>query len=252
LGAMSSEKFLAEAQTSLDGKGLITYLKKYQAGQRDTAFLFDYINAVSAAYMKKEITDASVELLKIIGNEGLKDPKVWKVYADNISDYESPYFAYLLANKDALAAIHGDKAVDRKISFVWGSGYEKFLTQTNKVYSFDQKGFAKYISMLKSKSVNNWKDIEFNGLSTAALMTENWADYYKLINTKILADKENKLSLMQLYNWIIRVDQKCKDQTIRTKTLKWVDKAIELAQNDNMWKSVIPQLEKMKTTLQGA
>lgn len=252
LGSMSSDKFLAEAQTSLDGKGLITYLKKYQAGQRDTAFLFDYIDAVSAAYMKKEITDASVELLNIAGNEGLKDPKVWKIYADNISDYESPYFTYLLANKDALAAIHGDKAVDRKIAMVWGNGYQKFLTQNNKVYSFDQKGFAKYISMLKGKNVNNWKDIEFNGLSTAALMTENWTEYYKLINSKILADKENKLSLMELYNWILRVDQKCKDQSIRTKTAKWVDKAIALAQNDNMWKSVIPQLEKMKTTLQGA
>ena len=251
LGAMSSDKFIAEAQTALDGKGLITYLKKYEAGQRDTAFLFDYISAVSAAYMKKEIADATIELLNIVGNEGLKDPKIWKIYSDNVSDYESPYFTYVLANKDALVAIHGEKAVDRKISMVWGNGYSKYLTENNKVYTFDQKGFSKYIAMLKNKQVANWKDIEFNGLSTAALMTENWNEYYKLINNRIIADKDNKVSMMELYNWTLRIDQKCKDQAIRSKASKWVDKAIVIAEKDTMWKSVIPQLEKMKVSLQG-
>lgn len=252
LGSMSSDKFMSEAQTALDGKGLITYLKKYQAGQRDTAFMFEYIEAVSAAYMKKEVAEASAELLNMLGNEGLKDPKVWKIYSENISDYESPFFKYVLENKDALNAVHGDKAVDRKISMVWGSGYSKYLTENNKVYSFDQKGFAKYISMLKAKNVQNWKDIEFNGLSTAALMTENWNEYYKLVNNRIVNNNQAKISFIELYNWILRVDQKCKDQVIRAKSAKWVDRAIEMAQKEEMWKATLPQLEKMKVSLQGA
>ena len=63
VGGGKAEEFIKRVENSLSEKGLSALQKRYNAGERGTEFLNDYIEALSEAYLSNECTKVAEEML---------------------------------------------------------------------------------------------------------------------------------------------------------------------------------------------
>ena len=247
VGAVKSPKFIQEAQTAIKGEGLNSYVKKYEAGANDTAFLKKYISVLGESYENDKAAAVAKEYFAKAGYESLTKADSWAIFKEYVVDPFSPAFTYFFENQAAFVQKLGEKEVSQKISRVFGMHANSFVKKEGKTFVFDQKGFDSYIAYLKSKKVANAEEIRFNALLNAKFATEDWKGACQMIDGGI--KKKADYSLMALYNWAMRVDQKCKDAACRKSAAAWVEVALKKAADNGGEKMWMDALNKLKTTL---
>ena len=86
---------------------------QYTKGNRERAFLIDYINYHYSVYARKNVQTAFDELIK--GGAKLTDPDVWEVYVNTINGM-NPYLKQVSDNYADFCQRFGKKNVDAKLA----------------------------------------------------------------------------------------------------------------------------------------
>ncbi len=87
--------------------------EQYTKGNRERAFLIDYINYHYSVYARNNVQAAFDELIK--GGAKLTDPDVWEVYVNTINGM-NPYLKQVSDNYADFCQRFGKKAVDAKLA----------------------------------------------------------------------------------------------------------------------------------------
>ena len=93
--------------------------EQYTKGNRERAFLIDYINYHYSVYARNNVQAAFDELIK--GGAKLTDPNVWEVYVNTINGM-NPYLKQVSDNYADFCQRFGKKAVDAKLAKSLHSG----------------------------------------------------------------------------------------------------------------------------------
>ena len=100
VGKRSPDELIYEAKQGLNGRGLASLEKRYEAGERDYAFIRDYVLALSLASKKEE-------LVKVIDNyfnenasfdDLLEDGEKWAFFCNYLYDIHSDLVQYVIEN----------------------------------------------------------------------------------------------------------------------------------------------------------
>lgn len=177
------EQFIQTGKCALNPKTRSPYLiEEYKKGNREHAFLIDYINYQHTIYARQNVQTAFEEL--IAGGAKLTDPDVWEVFVNTISGF-TPYLKQVSDNYADFCQRFGKKAVDAKLTKETTYGD---LTEIKALCDFEGKAF-------------NCRLIEINGLIQAK-------DYNRAateIDAMIADTTVNQQELIQRLKFIARI-----------------------------------------------
>lgn len=223
VGGMKSPEFIAKAQEALDGKGVSYYINKYKSGNRDAAFIQQYIKVLESAYMKQEAGVVVEEYFKTVDKSTIFTKANWELFYNNISDVDSDMYKYVNANKEKFYPVVNKNMVDGKLMGCWRqSANDKFLVKSADGYKFDEKGLKEFAKRMKAAGVKNVEDVVFNVTHFAAFRLGDWKRFVSMAEKN--AEKANGLVM---YNWGMKVSQGCQDKNLRLRTAKILEEAMK-------------------------
>ena len=102
-GFQEADALIAGVKAGLEGKSLFAMRDRYKAGERDLAFLKDFVSVLNGAFLTDEIEEVVTDYMKTLPLEKLQDKEVWDLVGTFIKDPYSSQFEYVIFNIDRLA-----------------------------------------------------------------------------------------------------------------------------------------------------
>lgn len=135
----SAEQFLATGKGALKAELRSGYLTdEFAKGRDDREFLIHYIDYNASIYERENVLKA-FDLLIEKGAK-LSDPDVWRIFSQNITGSDNPYFQQLVQNYTSFVKVLGKDVVDSKLYLETRNSK---LEDLNKMPEFDGKNLNK-------------------------------------------------------------------------------------------------------------
>ena len=244
VGAEDALELLKKVKLGVESGGLSGLKKRYEAGDRDLAFISGYINALSAANREQEAGQVAADFLQGREQKMLEDEDYFLVFYYYVHDVNSSAFKYVVNHQKEIA----DKfprqgaSLDRRLLEDWIAGSYAYLKVDESNHcTFDEQGLDAYVAKMKQMNVAEADMIgESLRLSRDGIMKQ-WDSFVKrgdkiLASHTILGDEGH---LLQWVNWL---NKECADMSLREKAAQWCDKACEelIKKNEEIKKNLPP------------
>lgn len=224
VGGGKAEEFIERVKNSLSEKGLLALQKRYNAGERGTEFLNDYIKALSEAYLSDECAKVAAEMLAGKESELLQNKMLFDTFVEHIDSPETASFQYVLSHKNDFIQKYGEQKVNMKLNRVWFSYPNSFIKKDANGATFDDVKMKEYIAMMEKNNVEDAKEIAAFTYIQAADAMKNWKQYVDLCTD---FQKNFKASDMYIYNWARRVEMNSEDANLRNTAASWIEKRVK-------------------------
>jgi thioredoxin-related protein len=258
LGSMEPAAFISLGNTALNPEKQNEALKKkYTAGNRDPAFIREYLKMLFNAGQKtKEIADWYFAMQN---NQDLLTLENFEMIDMLLDDIDSPLFQYFFINRAKFSAIAGRDRVETKITALYNSLFDKCHkkeTQPDSTYTltFDAHELdrAKEIIMKsgyeKSDELLAFADVLYYG---------DKGDYKKYTATidGYLKFKKNDWMYLNIYAWMIYMNENIKDDSLLALALGWSKQSLAINsnyQNNDTYAGLLYKLKKKKEAIKAA
>lgn len=222
IGGTSDPKvFLGKVKKELQEKSLYTLKKRYEAGERSEELIFQYLKALEAAYLSK---DAQMIVLDYFKDKNdyvkLNEKKYFILFEAFVTDVDSDIFKYVHKNRVEFANKYTKRTLDNKLYQVWLNQAVKFVKKgENGQYTFDEKGFDKFITRMKKEKVDYLPVIVANAKISNASKLEKWQEYVELVEERIKNPNGVEISLDVMVTLGRGVVNKCTDAQLRRRCI---------------------------------
>lgn len=180
----TDQEFIYTGKSALDPTKRSTYLlSEYEKGNRDTAFLVDYIRYTHSIFAHRNARKAFDEL--IAKGETLTNPTVWNVFCETINGI-TPYLKEVSTNYDKYCDLYGKKNVDAK--FCKETQYGD-LAMIEKLCDFEGKEF----------------NCEMIRLSNLVYRQKNYDEAIKKIDALLADSSTDKQKLIDRLKYLVRI-----------------------------------------------
>lgn len=214
----SADELIAEARRVVDGKGLSAMQERYEKGERASDFVEEYIEVLGRAGRTETAGEVAAAYLNGLGSDCLRQRRYWDIYAAYVVDAASDLFGYVKAHREELGELYGQHAVDGKIREIWRAGAGTFVKTTEQGAEFDEAGFKEYVKSMKREKVEEWRGIAREARMEIAEKTGDWRTYTDLAEERW---NEESVPAGELYGWGVKINENCRDKSIRFKAARW-------------------------------
>ena len=244
LGADKASALLEKVKLGVESGGISGLRKRYEAGERDSAFVCGYINVLSAANREEEAGKVAADFLQGKEQKILEYEGYFSIFYRYIHDINSSAFLYVVNHKKEIADRFPQQAssLNRRILEDWISGSYTYLkVDESKHCTFDEQGLNAYVTRMKQMNVAEADMIGENlRLNRDGIMNQ-WDSFVKrgdklLASHTILGDEE------QLLQWVKWMNKACADMSLREKAAQWCEKACAdlIKKNEEIKKNLPP------------
>ena len=218
-------EFVEAVKNAVGESSLSAMNERYDNGERSSEFMSKYLTVLSAAYESDKAKVVAEEMLEGKGQELLDNPALFKVFIQYCSDPLSAPFQYVLDHKDEFVAKYSDAKLDRTLASKW-MAYPHTLIKRNSdgTTTFDEVAMKAFVEEMKNRKVEDREEIVLLSNINVAEATNDWSNYAKYCTKYIKRYGEND---MNIYNWSLRIQQKCKNSKVRKTAISWMQKRID-------------------------
>lgn len=112
VGAFGASEFLYYSQMALDKNKMASNLqKKYDAGERSGAFIYDYLVSLRLGYHKELEAQVADDYLSNLSDEDLLKKENWNIIKNFMKDPSTKGFQFLVSNQDKVTEVNGKEEV---------------------------------------------------------------------------------------------------------------------------------------------
>ncbi|WP_418603530.1 thioredoxin family protein [Hwangdonia sp.] len=116
VGAFGAKEFLEYSKHATNEDLMATNLqKRFDAGERDAAFMYNYLVSLRLGYHKELESKVSANYLNSLANEELLKVENWNIIKHFMSDPTLRGFQYLVTNKATLTKVVDENEVENKL-----------------------------------------------------------------------------------------------------------------------------------------
>lgn len=204
VGFKEADVLIKAAKAGLSGMTVDVMRQKYNDGERDVAFIRDYIEVLDFAFKKDEIKSVVTEFMNSIPIERLKERDVIELYMPFITDIKSKEVEYIVKNMTHFK--YKIEGLDRyelaeKLNYAMNREVSALVVITHKDgRTMDIKPNIERLNYLKSlQKYNNFK---YDGVYTSKfyiyslLVEERWQE---AADALVLCDKMGVIGGSTLY-----------------------------------------------------
>jgi len=172
VGAYEAQEFLGYSKNATNENLMaINLQKRFDAGERDGAFMYEYLVSLRLGYHKELEAQVSGDYLNSLANEDLLKEENWNIIKHFMKDPTSKGFQFLVNNQNKLIEVVGKEEVDSKLYKTinkqietWSYWYGKtpFETQKEKnlIAFLQQCKYDKAPILLGKLLANKYKRLE--------------------------------------------------------------------------------------------
>lgn len=222
VGYNNAQSLLKSTTSGLSGNNIKNMNARYDAGERSDEFIEEYIGILSEANEKERLSEVVAPFLENKYEQMLTNRTLFNLFMSYIeSPYSKPYI-FFLENKDKFIAQYGEMQVNMKERFTWNLYGRKYVVKGDDgTYTFDKEGFADYMKYMKKNKVKDAKKIEISTLMYYAECMQDWKKYISY-GDKLISKYD--ADMLEVYNWVLRINKLCADQKLRNHAAIWCDK----------------------------
>ncbi len=214
LGAAKAEEFIEKVKLHSIDKGSAEMDKRFADGERDEAFLYEYLSTLGAAYKRDQCSVVAEALLEGKEKTFTKDQKLVDVFMKHLSNPFCPAFVATAKNPKKLAAVVGKDRADMKVNSVWQNYQAQLVTEADGTATLDKEQFDKFLALMKECKVddNTYNSIRLNTLMKYNEKKPDWNAYVECIQEY---GKTMDIPDLMLAKWCTPVVKDCKDAAPR-------------------------------------
>jgi thioredoxin-related protein len=161
VGSAPLEKFIKTIDGLLnDEKGLPWYQQQFKDGNRDEAFLQEYMELLDSRYLRNEKKQVTTTLLEgktaeqIVANDDL-----FQIFQGGYYEPEDELFLNVYRLRSTILEKYGEKTV-QKLDLTWKAGARSYMDFAGREFkSFDETGFEAYKLKMKEYNVPDIEQI---------------------------------------------------------------------------------------------
>ena len=233
VGAGSPDWLIAGAKKANDPQSsLVGMMKRYENGEKGSAFLADYLSVLGAAYMQKEREEVAMEYLNALPSDQLATKENWALIRDNISDPLSTPLKYVMNNPNKFYVLASEKLVNQKTeSSIKMATRELSMWRPHAKSSFDEQRNLDMIQYLLSLD-SDLAPIALANLYTAAYIRSG--DFAGLLHKMKEVLSYNLFRKELEYNYFeenIEALSLCDDKVLVEQGIEWIDRMCGTASN---------------------
>ncbi len=222
LGGRNAAEFVTLGEDALNPeKQLGTFIKKYEAGNREPAFLAEYLVLLSGAYM--DGAAVAKEYFSTQKEEELSSEQNWNVIYATVDDIDSREFKYLEKNRTVFENLYGKTNVEQKMEGV----YAELLYQA--LYTGDEKAYAASKKKLLSRKNSTAKKAVLGVELRVAGRKKDWKAYTKIAEEYIRSYGGENYNLLNEVSWTMYKNITDKKQL--NKALGWAEQSVRINEN---------------------
>ncbi len=216
-GSREAGQFIERVKKASIDTGVAEMDKRFEAGERDEAFLYEYLNTLKAAYKRDQCNTVAEALLDGKAETFTEDPKLVEVFMGNLTNPFHPAFVTTAKNPEKLAAAV-DKvrkgAAQMKIMSVWRNYPRELMTEANGTATLDEANMNKWLDLMKECKVdkNIREDLRLNLLMKYYEKKPDWNAYVECIKEY---GKNMDIPDLMLSKWATPVVKDCKEEAPR-------------------------------------
>src|SRR3989344_560433 len=229
VGWMKSPEFIKLGKEASDPKTqLATFNEKYEEGNRDGEFIYEYLKKLDGASISYEYI--SKDYFKTQKDEDLNSRVNWNILFinKNNTDINSETFNYLIKNKIKFDEIYTSDYVDEKIFNAYSSNFNNILYKK----SFNDSIYQEWKNKIKEQNFSRVDGVLLEADLQYNEKIKNWEKYAN--SAILLIDKHNRNYSADKLNdvaWTFFKNVKNKDHL--EKALNWSENSVKIADNPN-------------------
>ncbi len=222
VGSTDVQTFLGYGKNALSDDKSLSYLEgQYKAGNREPAFITEYLSALKVAYESKQMGDVASVYLDGLKNKQLLEQDNWEILNEYLNDDQTNSFAYLVQNRAKFYKQYDNKDVDDKIYYTYLRGGNRYVTSNDdKTKNFDEVGFNKYLKGIENSGVDRKEKIVAYATINNYYSRQEWNSYAAAID-KGLANGNVEKSALSLYNYALTMKRFADTPELLTKGANW-------------------------------
>jgi thiol-disulfide isomerase/thioredoxin len=182
-GQMAADEFINQASVasnpSLNFSGI---QQRYEAGEREPAFVLEYIHQVTYNCMNAEKVASSY--LSELKKEDLLTQNSWNIFVESIQDPHDAPFVYFISHRSDYAKVFGENAVNQKIFDVYANIARALIYRSE---GPDEAGLGELNRELSAIDFARKDELYLMIANHKAEANRNWVGYYE--SGKLLVDK---------------------------------------------------------------
>ncbi|MCK0131398.1 thioredoxin domain-containing protein [Flavobacteriaceae bacterium F08102] len=228
VGASGADEFLRYAKMALDDDlKAINLQKKYDEGNREPTFMYNYLFSLRLGYLKDKEREVANAYLASLTKDDLLKVEYWDFIKDFVNDPSSKKFEYIVTNRQKLYDVVGKEAVNEKIYNTyadqlqswsyWIEGNAPFETEKEEsIINFLQASdYDKAPTLLSKLLANKYKREGKNELYLATLdyivqfnLEKSPRAIVDYASTVLKHFESSNIALAKALNWINIADAK--------------------------------------------
>lgn len=216
LGGSDAAGFIDRVTKNSVDSGSAAMDARFAAGERDEAFLMEYLSTLSNAYKRDQCAEVAEILLDGKAETFAADSTLRMIFMGHVSNPLCPAFVYTLKNPQSLIAAIGEMPVRMKIHSVLDRYPHTLISEENGQVSMDNAKFEAFSSLLSECGVANANHYRLSGLMTYAQRKGDWKAYMDALES-YMADASIDMDDMSLAKNARPIMEKCQDQAIRAR-----------------------------------
>ena len=216
LGGSDAKGFMERVTKNSVDNGSAALDARYAAGERDEAFLMEYLKTLSNAYKRNQCAEVAEILLNGKAETFASDSTLRMIFMGHISNPFCPAFVYTAKHPQALTAAIGETPVSMKIHSVLDRYPLTLISEENGQVSMDMNRFNAFTALLDECNIRYANHYRFNGLMKYAQRKQDWGAYMDALEG-YMADSSLDMDDMSLAKNARPIMENCQDEAIRTR-----------------------------------
>jgi thioredoxin-related protein len=216
LGGCKAKEFIEKVKKASIDSQSAEMDARFAAGERDEAFLYDYLATLSSAYKRSQCSLVAEALLEGKEQTFASDKRLADVFMRHISNPFCPAFIHIAKHPEDLFAAAGEKPVKMKLLQVLRNYAKSLINATDSSATFDQQRFDALLALMDDCKVQEREEIRLETLIALAEKQQEWGAY---INYCTEYNNVVGATDLMLCNWCKPISLKCREKAPRQAAL---------------------------------
>lgn len=213
LGGSDADQFIQRVKDASVDKGVDAYTKRWEAGERSEAFLFEYLGVVSKSNKREQCNLIAEELLRDKAETFVSDEQLRRVFMSHLSNPLHPAALYVTRHPEALRQVMGDVPVDMKLRNMWSYYGRELINEHDGVVTLDEARFQQWVDAMRDCQVAHSDEYRLNVLIELAKRQKDWTAYVSRCE-EFFHHPSLDVTDIELCKWMNPLMQ-CQDMAVR-------------------------------------
>ncbi len=214
VGGCKADEFIEKVKQHSIDNGSAEMDQRFANGDRDEAFLYEYLNTLGASYKRDQCSVVAEALLEGKEKTFTEDQKLTDVFMRHMANPFCPAFVQSAKNQKKLAKAVGEDRAAAKILNVFTAYQKKLVIEENGTVRLDQENMDKWLELMADCKVEKNTQSHLR-LSTLMNYYEKKADWNAYVGCVQEYGKDMDISDLMLAKWCTPVVRQCKDAAPR-------------------------------------